>query len=202
MRLATGQLVEREPVPLAVELELDAGVDEPFAAHALADARVGEEVGDALLEHAGADPRLDVLAAAVLDHDGVDPVEVEQLGEDQARRPGPDDRDLRLHSRSTVNDAVVAALTSSSVAPSRSSTSTSPPSRTLNTDSSVITTSTAPLAVSGYVQCGHDLRLAGGRRRRHRHDHAAGADDEVHRAADAEHVLARHRPVGDVAGRR
>ena len=43
------------------------------------------------------------------------------------------------------------------------------------------------------------LGLASRRRGGHRHDHAAGADDEVHRAADAEDVLAGHGPVRDVS---
>jgi len=47
---------------------------------------------------------------------------------------------------------------------------------------------------------GDHLRLTARRRRRHRHDHAASADHEVHRAADAEHVLAGNGPVRDVTG--
>ena len=47
---------------------------------------------------------------------------------------------------------------------------------------------------------GDHLGIAPRRRRGHGHDHAARADDEVHRAADAEHVLAGHGPVRDVPG--
>ena len=47
----------------------------------------------------------------------------------------------------------------------------------------------------------HDLGLAARGRRRHGDDHTARADDQIHRATDAEHVLPGHRPVGDVAGR-
>ena len=96
-RLAAGELAHVDPVALAVELQLDARVDEALAAQALPDACVGEEVDDALLEHAGADARLDVLAAAVLEDHRLDPVEVEQLREHQAGRAGADDRDLRAH---------------------------------------------------------------------------------------------------------
>ena len=55
----------------------------------------------------------------------------------------------RETSRSTENSAEVTASTSSVVASSRSSVSTSFPSRTRNTQSSVITTPTAAFAVSG-----------------------------------------------------
>ena len=84
-----------DPVALAVELELDPVVDDALALHALADARVVEEVDRALLEHAGADARLDVLAAPVLEHDRLDPLALEELSERQPRRAGADDPDLR-----------------------------------------------------------------------------------------------------------
>ena len=67
----------------------------PSRPHPLADARVVEQVGDALLEDACADARLDVLAAPVLEDDRVDPLAVEQLRERQSRRAGADDPDLR-----------------------------------------------------------------------------------------------------------
>ena len=56
-----------------------------------------EQVDGALLEHAGAHALLDVLARAQLEHDGVDPAQLEQPGEHEPRRSGPDDRDLGLH---------------------------------------------------------------------------------------------------------
>ena len=58
-----------------------------------------EEVDRALLEHAGTDAGLDVVAAAVLEHDRLDPGAVEQLREDEPRRAGADDRDLGLRAR-------------------------------------------------------------------------------------------------------
>ena len=79
-------------MPLAVELELDAVVDDPLALQPVADAGLDEEVGDRLLEHAGADPVLDVVAAPVLEHDRLDALAVEELGEREPRRPGADDR--------------------------------------------------------------------------------------------------------------
>ena len=88
------QLLEVDPVPLAVELDPDPRVDLPVALHPPAHTGLDEQVGGPLLEHARADPRLDVLAAPVLDHDGVDALQVEQVREHQAGRAGTDDPDL------------------------------------------------------------------------------------------------------------
>ena len=88
---------QRHVVALAAELEMDAAVDDALPVGALADARVAEQVDRALLEHAGADPVLDVVAAAALEHDRLDARAVEQLGEREAGRAGADDPDLRPH---------------------------------------------------------------------------------------------------------
>ena len=61
-----------------------------------------EQVDRALLEHAGADALLDVLAAAGLQHDRLDALGLQQLREHQSRRPGADDPDLRAHQRPAV----------------------------------------------------------------------------------------------------
>ena len=82
-------------VALAVELEVDAAVDDALAVQPLADAGVAEQVDRALLEHAGADPLLDVLARAVLEHDRLDPLAREQLREREPGRARADDGDLR-----------------------------------------------------------------------------------------------------------
>jgi hypothetical protein len=103
-----GQLVQRDPVPPVLELEADPVVDESFSPHPLADPRLMKEVGDALLEDPGADPCLDVLAAPVLEHDGVDSLQVEQVRERQPRRAGPDDADLRTHQPSSSTRCAIA----------------------------------------------------------------------------------------------
>ena len=77
------------------ELQLDAFVDEALARQPLAHARLGEEIDDALLEHAGADAGLDVLATPVLEDHRLDARAMEKLRERQARRPRADDRNLR-----------------------------------------------------------------------------------------------------------
>ena len=88
-------------MPLAVELELNPVVDGTLALHSLTDACLDEQVGDTLFEHARADACLDVVAAAVLEHDRVDPLQVEEVREHEARRAGPDDADLRAHQPSS-----------------------------------------------------------------------------------------------------
>ena len=116
-RLA-GQLVEGDPVTLAVELELDPVMDDPLALHPPAHAGLRQQVGGPLLEHARANARLDVVSAAVLDHDRIDPLAVEQVGERQPGRPRADDPDLR---------APHAAPSSSRAPAARSRTPSSPP---------------------------------------------------------------------------
>ena len=91
---ASGQLAHRHVVALALELEVDAAVDDPLAVEALADSRVAQEVGGALLEHARTEPVLDVVARAVLEHDRLDALAGEQLRERQACRARADDPDL------------------------------------------------------------------------------------------------------------
>ncbi len=76
-------------------------VDDPFALHPLAHAGLGQQVGDALFEHSRPDPRLDVLAAPVLEHDRVDPLQVQEVREHEARWAGADDADLGAHQPSS-----------------------------------------------------------------------------------------------------
>ena len=50
-----------------------------------------------MLQHACAHAVLDVIAAARLDDDGLDALEMEQMRKQQPGRPGADDADLRPH---------------------------------------------------------------------------------------------------------
>src|SRR5215211_847171 len=86
-----------DPVALAGELQLDSLVDEALAAQAIADAHLLEQVDGALLEHAGPDPALDVLAAARFQDDRIDSAEVEELRQHEAGGAGAHDPDLRPH---------------------------------------------------------------------------------------------------------
>ena len=82
---------------VAVELELDAVVDDPLPLQAVADTGADEQVRRTLLEDAGADTMLDVVSAAVLEHDRLDALSVQELRKRKPRRTGADDHDLSAH---------------------------------------------------------------------------------------------------------
>ncbi len=69
-------------------------VDDPLPQEAVPDAGVDEQVRRPLLQDPRADALLDVLAAAVLEHDRLDALQLEQPGERQPGRPRADDSDL------------------------------------------------------------------------------------------------------------
>ena len=56
-----------------------------------------EQVDGALLQHAGPHALLDVLAGAAFEHDRLDALAGQEVGEHQPGRPGPDDGDLGPH---------------------------------------------------------------------------------------------------------
>ena len=75
-------------VPLALELQVDPAVFEALGVHPLAEADRAEQLDRPGLEQAAL-PCLAVGPAAVLHHDGVDPAQGQQVGEQQAGRPAP-----------------------------------------------------------------------------------------------------------------
>ena len=93
-RLAAGQIGEIDAMAAALEGELDPVMDKPLAVHALADLRLVEQGDRAHLEHAGADAAEHIVAAAALEHDVGDAVQMQKAREQQARRAGTDDGDL------------------------------------------------------------------------------------------------------------
>ena len=94
-----GQRGEVDPMAAAGEADLEPVVDQAFAPQPGADPGLVQQVDRALLEHPGADPLLDVAPAVALQHDRVDAVPMQQLRQQQARRPGADDADLGLDHR-------------------------------------------------------------------------------------------------------
>jgi hypothetical protein len=72
-------------------------VNHALALQPLADAGFDEEPHGSVLEDAGADALLDVLAASILEDDGLDPLELQQVAEEQPGGPRPDDSDLSAH---------------------------------------------------------------------------------------------------------
>src|SRR5690606_40339690 len=95
--VAADQPLEVDPDPPSRERELDALVDVALDGEALAESEPREHLGAALLEHAGPDAPENVGAAAALEHDVLDAGAVQEVGEQGARRPSADDRDLGAH---------------------------------------------------------------------------------------------------------
>src|SRR5205085_2184725 len=67
----------------------------PLTVKPFRDAGVAQELDRPLLEHARADPVLDIVACPILEDNGLDPRELEQARECEPRGPGADDPDLR-----------------------------------------------------------------------------------------------------------
>src|SRR5262249_33700427 len=101
-RATARELGERNAVRPTVETQLDAVVDETLAVEPVGEVELAEEVDGALLEDAGADAGLDVVARAVLEDDGVDAAAGEGMSEDEAGGAGADDRDLGTHGGSRL----------------------------------------------------------------------------------------------------
>ena len=97
-----GERAEIDAVPPAAEAQLDAVVHQADRAHPLANLRLIEQVDRALLEHARANPPLHVFTAAALQDHRVDALEMQELGEQKARRSGPHDANLRAHPNNLV----------------------------------------------------------------------------------------------------
>lgn len=74
-----------------IEAEFKAVVNEPFAAHAFANARFVKEIDGALLENTGTDAIFYVMAAARFQDDRVDSLKVQKMRKEEARRAGADD---------------------------------------------------------------------------------------------------------------
>ena len=81
-------------MPPALELQMDAVMDETLPVHPLPRTGIAQQVDDVLLEHSRANALLDVVATAVLEHHRVDPGVPQQQSQRQPRRPRPDDRNL------------------------------------------------------------------------------------------------------------
>jgi hypothetical protein len=91
------ELVEGNAMRRPAESQLDPAMDHALAHQALAHIRRAERVDGALLEHACAHSLLDVIAARPLEHDRMDSAAMQQVRQQEPRRPGADDADLGLH---------------------------------------------------------------------------------------------------------
>ena len=88
------QLVHRNMMSFAVELEMDAAVHDRLRVQALGHPRALEQLDRSLFQHARANSSLDVLTAPILEHYGFDPGLMQERSEDQPGRAGTDDRDV------------------------------------------------------------------------------------------------------------
>ncbi len=91
------EIGEIEMMQAARKADVDAAVNEAFALQPRAEPGLDQKVGDPLLDHAGANPALDIVAAAPLQHHRVDAFPAQQMREHQPRRPRAYDPHLRAH---------------------------------------------------------------------------------------------------------
>ena len=91
----SGQFTEVNAMAAALEAKFNSVVDESFFLHPRAHAHIGEQIHCALLQYAGPDPLLNILAAAIFENDGFDALQVEKMGQHQTRRSCAHDSDLR-----------------------------------------------------------------------------------------------------------
>ena len=96
--LAAGQPEHVDVEDALPEAHVDAGVVKALAREPLSHPDRVQHVDGVLLEQARADALLDVLAAARLEHDALDPRLLQVERQREARGPGADDADLRFHS--------------------------------------------------------------------------------------------------------
>lgn len=92
--------VDMELVP--VKAEIDAGVREALAVKPIPDANRVEHINRVLLEQAGPDALLNVLAVARLEYDAAYARLVEEQGESQSGGPSTDDAYLGFHPAADV----------------------------------------------------------------------------------------------------
>lgn len=104
-----GTRSEVDAVGAAVEPELYALVREALAVHPLSGPRGAQHLGRAVFEDAGTLALLDVIAGAEFQHDAVDSLAVEQMGQQQAGRAGADDAYACAHADSWRWRGVVVA---------------------------------------------------------------------------------------------
>ena len=90
-----GQLAKVDAPARAVDGDLDAFVDQRLALQPFGRAGAPHHLDRSRFEHAGANAPLDMGAIAPFEDDRLDPLAPENLGQQQSRRTGADDGDLR-----------------------------------------------------------------------------------------------------------
>jgi len=73
-----------DPLQATIEGNIDAFMDQPFAIHAFASPGFSQQICHALFDHACPNAALDILAAATLQDDRLDPLQMEQARKQEA----------------------------------------------------------------------------------------------------------------------
>ena len=89
-----GQRAEVDANAPAANGNLGAVMHQPFAMQALGDACLFQQRNRSLLQHAGANAGLDVVARPRFQNDALDAMDLQQAGEQKPCRPGSDDAHL------------------------------------------------------------------------------------------------------------
>ena len=92
--LAAGQLCDLDVLRAPLAPEVDAIVHEALAIQPLAHVERSQQVDGVLLEQAGSNPALEIVARTVLDDHRLDARALQQQCERQPGRPGADDANL------------------------------------------------------------------------------------------------------------
>jgi len=92
--LSSRQILEIDAVTASPEAQLDSIVDQAFALHPLTHSDLCEQVNRALFQYPSADAFLNVLPAAIFDHDRVNSLQMKKVGKHQTGRSSAHDSDL------------------------------------------------------------------------------------------------------------
>ena len=91
---SASEILKIDTVTASPKTQFDPIVDQAFGFHPLAHSHLGEQVNRSLLQYAGADAFLYILAAAIFNHDGVDPVQIQKVRQHETGWPRADNPDL------------------------------------------------------------------------------------------------------------
>ena len=92
-----GQGARVQQVRLALVPELEVGLDRRVREHLPGQPGPFEDLPAVVVEHSGALPLLHIGAVPRLQNDAVDSVALQEVGEGETGRPGPDDNDIGGH---------------------------------------------------------------------------------------------------------
>src|SRR4029079_18245717 len=141
--LAPGEALHVDAATVTAPEHLEPAMHQPLAVHARPDAGLVQQIDANLLEDPGADPAEYVLAGLALQDHGVDAGLSQQLPEQQARRAGTNDRDLRPRARRHAGSIPWRRFASAAAGAAMNSSSTRAPSgsraRTLTAAENVVT---------------------------------------------------------------